>query len=115
MIIFKSETLEGLKRVKYRDLEDMVYRLQLTYDEIVDIVDVKYIAGSTKGYTLAPGIHEVTDINMMLKSSIPKDVKVNIKIDDIGLKSNLTTNKTIRFTKKMFILPNIGFYSISFR
>ena len=26
----------------------MVYRLELTYDEIVDILDVKYIAGSTK-------------------------------------------------------------------
>ena len=28
---------------KYRHLEDMVYRLQLTYDEIIDILDLKYI------------------------------------------------------------------------
>ena len=71
----------------------MVYRLQLTYDEIVDILDFKYITGSTKGYTLAPGIYEVTDFNMMSKSLLPKDVKVIITIVDIKIKSNLTTNK----------------------
>ena len=51
---FESENLSNLKRVKYRDLEDMVYRLHLTYDEIIDILDVKYIAGSTIAYTLPP-------------------------------------------------------------
>ena len=39
--VFKSEILSELERVKYRDLEDMVYWLQLTYDEIVDILDAK--------------------------------------------------------------------------
>ena len=47
---------------KYRHLEDMVYRLQLTYNEIVDILDFKYLPTLTKGYTLVPGICEVTDI-----------------------------------------------------
>ena len=50
---------------KYRHLEDMVSRLQLTYDEIVDILDFKYIPTSTKGYTLVPGTYEVTDINFL--------------------------------------------------
>ena len=40
---FKSETRSELKRVKYKDLEDMVYRLQLTYDELVNVLDVKKI------------------------------------------------------------------------
>ena len=40
----------------------MVYRMGLTYDEIVDILNVKYIAGSTIGYTLPPGVYEITDI-----------------------------------------------------
>ena len=52
---------------KNRDLEDMVYRLRLTYDEDVDILDFKHIPASTKGYTLVPGVYEITDINMMLK------------------------------------------------
>ena len=69
----------------------MVYRLQLTYDEIIDILDVKYIAGSTIGYTLLPGVYEISDINLMLKSLFPGEVKINYTIDDIGLRSNLTT------------------------
>ena len=102
--LFKSELLSEIKGVKNRDLEDMVYRLQFTYDEIVDILDVKNIAGSTKGYTLPPGIYEINDINLMLKSLLPEEVKVAITIDDIRLKSNLTTSKTIRFTEKSFFL-----------
>ena len=62
---FKSEILSELKRVKYRDLEDMVYRLQLTYDEIVDILDVKFIAESTIRYTLPPRIYEICDFNLI--------------------------------------------------
>ena len=45
----------------------------------------------------------------MLKSLLPKEVKVKITIDDVRLKSNLTTNKTIRFTKKSFLLVILGF------
>ena len=36
--------------------------MELTYDEIVDILDVKYIAGSTIGYTIPPGICEIVII-----------------------------------------------------
>ena len=81
---------------------DLVFRSQLTHHEIVDILDVKHIAGSTKGYTLEPGIYKIIDINFMLKFLLHKEVKVNITIDDVRLKSNLTTNKTNRFTKKLF-------------
>ena len=37
----KNEILEGLRNVKYNDLEDLVYRMQLTYDEIIDVLDLK--------------------------------------------------------------------------
>ena len=33
---FKNEKLEDLTNEKYNDLEYMVYRMQLTYDEIID-------------------------------------------------------------------------------
>ena len=55
--------------------------MELTHDEIVDIVVVKYLAGSTIGYTIPPGIYKITDINIMLRSLLPKKVKVNITID----------------------------------
>ena len=38
---FICEIVSELKRINYRDLEDRVYRLQLTYDGILDILDVK--------------------------------------------------------------------------
>ena len=37
----KNEILEELKNVKYSDVEDLVYRLQLTYGEFVDKLDLK--------------------------------------------------------------------------
>ena len=49
--INKYDFIELLKKNKYADLEDMVYRLELTYNEIIDILDIKYIPTSTKGYT----------------------------------------------------------------
>ena len=91
-----------MKRVNYRDLEDLVFRLQLTYHEFVDILDVKYIAASTKEYNLAPGKYESIDINIMLKSLLPKDVKVDITVDDVKLKSILTTNKQKGLLKSLF-------------
>ena len=46
----------------------MVYRMELIFDEIVDILDVKYIAASTIGYTKPPRTYEISDINLMIKS-----------------------------------------------
>ena len=85
----------------------MVYRFQITYDEIIDTVDLKYIPTLTIGYTLPPGMYEILDINLMLKSLLSKEVKINTTIDDVRLKAKLTTNKTIKFTKKIFFFHSI--------
>ena len=106
----KIEILAELKIVKHRDLEDMVYRLQLTYDEIVDILDVGNIAGSTIGNTMPVGVYEVSDNNLMLKSLLPNEVNVKITIVDVRLKSNLTTKKTNRITKNSFFYIILGFF-----
>ena len=87
----------------------MAFRMQLTYNEIVDILNVKYFAGSTIGYTLPPGVYKIKDINLLLKSLLPNEVKVNIKNNDTSLRSNLTTSKTIRFFKKCFFNSLLGF------
>ena len=39
----KTEILEELRKVKYNDLEDLVYRMRLSYDEIINILDLKNI------------------------------------------------------------------------
>ena len=76
--------------------------MQLTYDEIIDKLDVKYIPTKRTGYSLSPSFHEVIDLNIILKHILPDNVKVNITIDDIRIKSKLKINQTLIFTGKSF-------------
>ena len=105
----KYEILQELKKVKYNDLEDLVYRMRLSYDEIMDILDLKYVPTKRTGYSLNTGIYEVIDLNNTLKYILPNNVKVNITIDDIRLKSNLKINQTLIFTEKSFFYTILGF------
>ena len=89
----KNEILEEIKNVKYNDLEDLVYRMRLSYDEVMDKLDLKYIPTKRTGYSLNPGIYEIVDLNNTLKHILPNNVKENVTIDDIRLKSNLKINQ----------------------
>ena len=53
--LFKCEILAELNWVKYKYLQDTVYGKELTYDEIVDLLDVNYISGSTIEYSVPVG------------------------------------------------------------
>ena len=105
----KNVIIEELKNAKYNDIEDLVYRMRLSYDEIMDILDLKYIPTKKTGYSLNPGLYEVVDLNNTLKHILPDNVKINITIDDIRLKSNLKTNQTLIFTEKSFFYTILGF------
>ena len=105
----KNEILEELKKVKYNDFEDLVYTMRLSYDEIMDILDLKYIPTKRTGYSLNPGIYEVIDLNNTLKYILPDNVKVSVTIDDIKSKSNLKINQTLVFTEKSFFYTILGF------
>ena len=105
----KYEILEELKKTKYNDLGDLVYRMQLTYDEIIDVLDLKYFSTKRIGFSLDPGIYEIVDLNNTLNHILPDNVKINITIDDIRLKSNLKTNQTLLFTEKSFFYTFLGF------
>ena len=105
----KYEIIEELKKVGYNDLKDLVYRMRLSYDEIIDILDLKYIPTKRTGYSLNPGIYEVVDLNNTLKYILPNNVKVNITIDDIRLKSHLKINQTLIFTERSFFYTILGF------
>ena len=98
-----------MKNIEYNDPEDMAFKMEWTYHEIAQIVDTKNIVATTERYTLPPGYYETSYSNSMLRNLLPKEVKVNITIDDIRLKSNLNTNKTIRFTKRSFLYTILGF------
>ena len=107
--MFKDEILEELKNVKYNDLEDLVYRFKLTYDEIMDILDLKFIPTKRTGYSLNPGIYEVVGLNNTLNHILPNNIYINITIDDIRLKSNLEIDQTLIFTEKSFFYTILGF------
>ena len=105
----KNEIIEELKNVQYNDLEDLVYRMRLSYDEIMDILDLKYISTKRTGYSSNLGIYEVVDLNNTLKHILADNVRVNITIDDIRLNSNLKTNQTLIFTERSFFYTILGF------
>ena len=67
----KNEIVEELRNVKYNDLKDLVYRLQLTYDEIIDVLDLKYIPTRRRSYSIEPNIYNVVDLNNTLKNIQP--------------------------------------------
>ena len=100
----KNEILEELRNVKYNDLEDLVYRMRLSYDEIINLLDLKFIPTKRTDYSLNPGIDEVVDLNTTLKHILPDNVKVNVTIDDNRIKSTLKTNQTLIFTEKSFFI-----------
>ena len=107
---FESEILAEIRKVKNKDLEDMVDRMELTYNEIVDILDLKCIATSCDGYTLPPCIYEIRDLNYSMSNfSLRDHVKLRNTVDDIRRRSNLTTNRTKKFTKKWFLNTILGF------
>ena len=78
--------------------------MQLTYEEIIDIIDLKYIPTKRTEYSLNPVFYEVSNLDTSLKYNLPDDVKVSVTIDDVRLKFNLKTNQDLLFTKKSFFI-----------
>ena len=81
---FESEFLAELERVKYRDLEDMVCRTELTYDEIGEILDICSIGASSIGHTSPARVYEISDVNLMLKFFFQRlsELKIQLMILD---------------------------------
>ena len=104
----KTEILEELKNVKYSDLDDMVYRMQLTYDEIIDVLELKYIPTKKTSSFLKPNIYQISDINKSIKNISPDNVKISVTIDEKIIKSSLKINQTL-ITDKSFFYAILGF------
>ena len=105
----KYEIIKELKEAKYKGIRDLVHRMRLSYDEIMDILDLKNIPTKRTGYSLDPAIYEVDDLNNTLNYILPDNVKETVSIDDIRLKSNLKINQTLIFTEKSFFYTILGY------
>ena len=49
---------------------------------MINVLSIKNLVAKTTGSNLPPGIYETNDVNLMLGSSIPSEVKLNKTIDD---------------------------------
>ena len=87
----------------------MLYRMQLTYDEIIGVLELKFIPPKRIGYSLKPNICQTNDINKTLNYILPDNVEINVTIDEKSFKSNLKINQTLIFTKKSFFYTILGF------
>ena len=85
--------------------------MELAYSVIGNTLDINFTASSSPGYTLPPSINEFSDLNLILKSLIPDDMKVKSTINDFRLKSKLTT---IKFYCEIFFLYGFRVYSVTF-
>ena len=85
-------------KAKYHDLEDMVYRMQLSFDEIMDILDKKIFHQKERVILYQLVCMKLVILTQWVKSFLPNIVKVNITIDNIRLKSNLRNNQILIFT-----------------
>ena len=57
----QNEITVTLKKTTAKDLEDMLYRMELTYKLIIDTLNILYSQLKRIGYTLPPGIYEIID------------------------------------------------------
>ena len=87
--------------------------MQLTYDEIIENLELEDIPSKRKGYSLNPGIDEITYIKKSLTFFLPDNVKVTITIADIRLKSSSNNNHTLLCTKKSFFFHTISSFKQS--
>ena len=83
----------------------MVSRMELTSDGIFFRLDIKYVPATTNSEILLPTLFEKTDFILMLESLLPREVIVDVTINDIRMKTNLTVEshiKALNFTNKCF-------------
>ena len=83
--------------------------MQLTYDEVIDVLDLKYIPTKRMGYSMQPNIYNVVDLNKTLKNILPKNIKINNSIDERKYKTDLKIIQTLIFTNKSFFYTILGF------
>ena len=98
---FKNEIIENLDSAKHNGLEKTVFRLKITNSEYADTLVMKNTGAKNTKYTTHTLKNKNNDLNLF-DSLLHNEVKVKFINNIIGLRSNLTTNRTIKFIKKSF-------------
>ena len=82
--------------------------MQLTYDEIIDIIILKYILTKRIRYSVNTNINQISDINKTLKFILNDIVEISVTIDEKKNESNSKINQTLIFTNKSFFYTILG-------
>ena len=112
----RGQFFEKLKRYENIDLENMLYRMPLTYHGNIKRLDIKHFGATALGYSLPPELFRIKKNIFRIISLLPSGVKVNVTIDDIIMKTNLSNSSTstiqidpcIKFTNEFFYC-SLGF------
>ena len=94
-----------MKRVKNNDIEDIT---ELSYDEVSTIFNIKNVGATTTGYTVPPGNYENRNVEPILESPLPSDVKVFTTADFIRTNKHLTLNDTTKLYEETSIYLILG-------
>ena len=78
--------------MNYNDLEDMVFRMNLTYNEKEYIIEEKFVGAEHRSFSTQPGIYEIREVNDTLKSVSPENVKINNTANDITMEGVMTVH-----------------------
>ena len=54
----------------------------MTYDEIINILDLKSIPTKGIGYSLKPDIYQLSDINKTTRTMLPLKVEIIVTINE---------------------------------
>ena len=83
--------------------------MQLTYDEVIKLLGIKFIPTKRTSFSLNPGIYDLIDLNNTLKFILPDNVKISVTKDHFRLETKLRNNQTLIFTDKTFFYTTLGF------
>ena len=83
--------------------------MQLTNNEIINILDLEYIPTKRIGYSLKPNIYQICEINNVLKNILADNAKISVSIDEKKYKTDLQINQALIFTNKSFFYTILGF------
>ena len=74
--------------------------MELTHDEVMNILDIQYFPSQRTGCIIVPGTYEISDINKTLAYLLPLIVKARVTSDNIRLRSSFIITQTLIFTEK---------------
>ena len=94
--------LNGYIQSVFQDFESYL-RTERVSDDVIKLI-LKQYNSQFKTYKLTPGIYSFKDISDALKP-----FECQIEYDDISMRTNLLTNKILRFDKKSFFNSFLGF------